>query len=243
MSTIVGPISCTGHLAQMSADSVFFVSEDGRDGQHRRVQPLLEVGRAADQAIPARTHFPPGPVPPLPRRDLCHTLPGSATGCALERCVRVLDRLNAAGIPATPLHVVKPVVAGPCLIRLEGWSEAGTGPRSLVLATGDAQAGTRSRVTGASCCRIGVRLAAGRPPTAGGSSERVDPAVETTLRWRGCPDRGTCWSAARFLHTKPSGLRRGHGRRANPVPGSSNRRCRGTDAVDLGNACEAVEIR
>ena len=30
MSTIVGPISCTGHLAQMSADSVFFVSEDGR---------------------------------------------------------------------------------------------------------------------------------------------------------------------------------------------------------------------
>jgi hypothetical protein len=104
----------------MSADSVFIVSEDGRDGQHRWVQPLLEAGRAADQAIPARTHFPPGPVPPLPRRDLRHTLPGSATGCALERCVRVLDRLNAAGIPATPLHGVEPVVDGPCLIRLEG---------------------------------------------------------------------------------------------------------------------------
>jgi len=59
----------------------------------------------------------------------------------------VLDRLNAVGIPATPLHAVEPVVDGPCLIRLEGWSEAGTGPRSLVLATGDAQAGTRSRLT------------------------------------------------------------------------------------------------
>jgi len=39
------------------------------------------------------------------------------------------------------------VVDGPCLIRLEGRSEAGTGPRSLVLATGDAQAGTRSQPT------------------------------------------------------------------------------------------------
>jgi len=78
----------------------------------------------------------------------------------------VLGRLNAAGIPATPLHAVEPVVDGPCLIRLEGWSEAGTGPRSLVLATGDAQAGPRSRVTGAPCCRVGAR--AGRRAGADG---------------------------------------------------------------------------
>jgi hypothetical protein len=33
LPTIVGPISCTGApSAQMSADSVFFVSEDGEDG-------------------------------------------------------------------------------------------------------------------------------------------------------------------------------------------------------------------
>jgi hypothetical protein len=36
------------------------------DGQHRRVDPLLEVGRAADQAILARTHFPLSPVPRCP---------------------------------------------------------------------------------------------------------------------------------------------------------------------------------
>jgi hypothetical protein len=44
----------------------------------------------------------------------------------------VLDTL----IPAAPLHTVESVFGDPYLIRQGGWSEAGTGPGSLMLVTG-----------------------------------------------------------------------------------------------------------
>jgi hypothetical protein len=100
----------------------------------------------------------------------------------------VLDRFNAAGISATPLH-------------------ARTSPRSLVLATGDAQAGTKSRVTGAPCCRVGARAA-----RRGGRRRAVAHQSVSIQRLRRRFAGADVRSAARvgeqrFLHTKPSGYR------------------------------------
>jgi hypothetical protein len=63
LSTIARPISCTGHPARRLC---LLRPGSAGDGQHRRVDPLLEVGRAADQAILARTHFPLSPVSRCP---------------------------------------------------------------------------------------------------------------------------------------------------------------------------------
>ncbi len=59
----------------------------------------------------------------------------------------VLDRPNAADIPATPLHTIESVFDDPNLIRQGGWSEARTGPGSLVLSPCTVPAWTASRIT------------------------------------------------------------------------------------------------